>query len=76
MLPPADAATLTAAMLEADIPDTDRQAVRGPGRLFGLQSPAGAPPAVAECSFSDAMLAKAANRALAAALGLAGAHFT
>ena len=40
LLLPEDAAALSAALLAAGVPDTDRRAVRGPGRLFGLQGPA------------------------------------
>ncbi len=80
LLLPGDAAALSAASLAAGVPDTDRRAVLGPGRLFGLQSPAenltpeGA--LVAECSFSDAVLVKAANRVLITAFRATESAFT
>ena len=69
---PGDAAALTAALLAAEFPDTARRAVRGPGRLFGLESSATGP-GIADCSFREVMLIKTANLALAAALDSCGA---
>ena len=69
---PGDAAALTAALLAAEFPDAARRAVRGPGRLFGLECSATGPH-IAECSFNEVMLIKTANLALAAALDSCGA---
>ncbi len=67
---------MAAALLELDIPETGRQSVRGAGLLIGVTSYTGRPPELAESSFKEAMLAKAANRALAAALGPVRPDFT
>ena len=68
---PGDAAALTAALLAAEFPDTAGRAVRGPGRLFGLESSATGH-GIADSSFNEVMLIKTANLALAAALDSCG----
>ncbi len=63
-------------MEAAVVPDTTRRTVQGPGRIFGLDRSAPEAAHVAECSFSDSVMVKAANRALAAASGPEEASFT
>ena len=85
MLLKGDITALTVAVAAALVPNTTRRAVQGPGRIFVLEGLATGRPSggvspeaarIPECSFSESLLIRSANRALASALGQEEASFT